>query len=740
MIEISCELYLAKTKKYKQMKALFSIYCSIFILPLFLVSCASEQESLRVYLNTSDAKLEFALAEIEQKNNLILLHTDDISEADISIVLCDTFQAIKNEGFALTVNENGRYSIRAMDASGAMYAGLELAEQMALYGCDGVKNVTRNPYMQMRGTKFNIPLDVRTPSYTDMSDVAQNNIPEMWSLDFWKEYIDNMARYRYNYISLWSLQPFPSMVITPGYEAIALDNVERSLGQLNEYYDLNGTGFDSPEVLDSIEVLKKISIDEKIAFWQEVMAYGKSRNVDFYVITWNIFTYGIDGKYGITDDINNKITRDYYRKSVAQMFRSYPDLAGIGLTTGENMRRDGKGVNSAAKEDWAFDTYAKGILEVAKEMPDRQFKFIHRQHQTGALEIAEKFQPIYDQENVDFLFSFKYAKAHVYSAIDQPYHENFVKEIEGLKTIWTLRNDDIYLFRWGAPDYVRDFIKNIPYDVSQGYYYGSDQWVWGREFTSMHNEEARQLEVVKHWYHWMMWGRLGYDPELTNARFSALLQNKFPQVDGPTLFDAWQAASMVYPVTTGFHWGALDFKWYIEGCRSHYRQADTKSGFHGVESFISLPPHPYAGYQSIPDYVQMIKEQGTTSLKTPLEVASLLEANAKKAMSLLQEMKYLDNPELQVTVNDILVMSLMGEYYAHKIAGATYVALYRSTKDKAHQDKAVEELTEALSQWEEFVKTAKRSHKNPIWTNRVGYMDWEKMTKDVQRDIALARQ
>ena len=40
----------------------------------------------------------------------------------------------------------------------------------------------------------------------------------------------------------------------------------------------------------------------------------------------------------------------------------------------------------------------------------------------------------------------------------------------------------IYYFRWGAPDFVRDFIKGIPYDVSEGYYYGSDQFIWAREF------------------------------------------------------------------------------------------------------------------------------------------------------------------------------------------------------------------------------------------------------------------
>jgi hypothetical protein len=56
-------------------------------------------------------------------------------------------------------------------------------------------------------------------------------------------------------------------------------------------------------------------------------------------------------------------------------------------------------------------------------------------------------------------------------SVDQVYHHNFVKDIqsENLKTLWTLRNDDIFHFRWGAPDLVRDFIKNIPYVVSEGF-------------------------------------------------------------------------------------------------------------------------------------------------------------------------------------------------------------------------------------------------------------------------------
>ena len=143
------------------------------------------------------------------------------------------------------------------------------------------------------------------------------------------------------------------------------------------------------------------------------------------------------------------------------------------------------------------------MLDAAAEMPDRKFTLIHRQHMTGAKDIAEKFKPIIEHEQVEFLFSFKYAQAHAMSSTTQPFCNKFVQDIVGMKTIWTLRNDDNYIFRWGAPDFVREFIKNIPYDVSRGFYYGSDQWIWGREFT-MKDEFAtnpRQIEIVKHWYH-----------------------------------------------------------------------------------------------------------------------------------------------------------------------------------------------------------------------------------------------
>jgi hypothetical protein len=318
------------------------------------------------------------------------------------------------------------------------------------------------------------------------------------------------------------------------------------------------------------------------------MRYGKERNVDFYFVTWNIFTYGVDGKYGIDDNVDNPTTRNYFRQSVKQMFLTYPDLAGIGLTTGENMY----GVSTDEKEDWAFDTYGQGVLDAAKELPERKITFIHRQHMAGAREIASKFQPLVDHPNINFIFSYKYAKAHVYSSVNQPFHESFVKDIQqdgNLKTIWTLRNDDIFYHRWGAPDFVRDFIKGIPHHISDGYYYGSDQYVWGREFLSKNVKGTRQIELAKHWYHWMMWGRLGYNPEMNNERFQEILQARFPDTDSKKLFEAWQRASMIYPLVTGFHWGSLDFQWYIESGNFTQKHQQVTTIWIFLLNFLHIP-------------------------------------------------------------------------------------------------------------------------------------------------------
>ena len=111
------------------------------------------------------------------------------------------------------------------NATGAMYGGLDVAEAIRLGTVEELRDADQTPFQEKRGIKFNIPLDARTPSYSDNTDAAQANIPEMWSFDFWREILDEMARHRFNVLSLWNLHPFPSLVKVPEFPDVALNDV-----------------------------------------------------------------------------------------------------------------------------------------------------------------------------------------------------------------------------------------------------------------------------------------------------------------------------------------------------------------------------------------------------------------------------------------------------------------------------------------------------------------------------------
>jgi len=659
---------------------------------------------------------------------------------------------IAAEGFSLRHRKFEGHeviTIIARDAGGALYGGLELAEQIRTRGVQGVTDTDRNPYMPMRGTKFNIPLDLRTPSYSDMSDSAQENIATVWDFEFWRAYLDALARDRYNYVSLWNLHPFPSMVKLPDYPDVALDDVWRSKIKFDEDYSTRTVDIVTPAMLADKEVVKQLTIEQKIDFWRRVMQYAKDRNIEFYVMTWNIFTYGVDGKYGITDALDNPQTVAYFRASVREMFRTYPLLRGIGLTAGENMGDasayySGGTDSFEAKENWLFATYGQGVLDAAHAEPQRQFRLIHRQHESRAQDIATTFKPVIQQPNVDFVFSFKYAQAHALSSTTQTFHRGYLESLGDRKTLWTLRNDDALMYRWAAPDFVREFVKNIPYEKSQGYYVGSDMWVWGREFLARDPGLPRQLEIDKHWLHFLLWGRLGYDPSLANDRIAAIVGTRFPGVDARKFLGLWQDASMIYPLVTGFHWADYDFQWYIEACRSRPGPAKTASGFHNVDTFINQPVHPGTHNISIPRYVAGMIAGKLPDGVTPMQVADQIDAHADRVLGSRVRAPRTGptsvKAEFRSTLSDMQLMAFMGKYYAAKIRGATELALFRETRDLAHQERAVQHLELARQQWRQYTERASAQYRNPLWTNRVGLVDWQELSGEVANDVAIASQ
>ena len=272
-------------------------------------------------------------------------------------------------------------------------------------------------------------------------------------------------------------------------------------------------------------------------------------------------------------------------------------------------------------------------------------------------------------------------------------------------------------------------------------YYGSDNYIWGRAFLSKDPRNAGELEINKHWYHFMLWGRLAYNPNLKNDVFKNMMAVRFGIANADSLFEAWQSASMIYPITTGFHWAKYDLQWYIEGCKGLKGFTQNNTGFHDVNCFIDLPTHPGTKNQTIPAYVNMINAGQTTDSITPIQISELLHQKADRALALLKTMKPGDNIEYNYTLKDIQAMAYLGKYYACKIQGAVELQKYRviNTQRKENQMASVEALTQAGIYWKMYAELAKKSYKNPLWTNRVGYVDFDKIYRWVMDDLTIAK-
>ena len=108
-------------------------------------------------------------------------------------------------------------------------------------------------------------------------------------------------------------------------------------------------------------------------------------------------------------------------------------------------------------------------------------------------------------------------------------------------------------------------------------------------------------------------------------------------------------------------------------------------------------------------------------------------------LSELRKRSTADSAELTATLNDIAQMIELGRYYAAKIRGATSLALYRATKERTHQQQALEQLRVAADRAAAYASRATRSYGPRVWTNRVGHVDFAEFAAGARADIEIAR-
>lgn len=632
--------------------------------------------------------------------------------------------------------EENRIIVEASDRAGFMYGILSLPEGIPEMFCgesfcvpQGI-SYKEEPYIRKRGIKFNIPLDARTPSYSDASDSAFENIPWVWTKEFWETFLDQMAINRYNVLTLWSLSPFPSMVKIPEFPKTALWDVQRSV--IPPKPDMSGKHMYSEDMQEGLYTIKRMSPEDKIEFWRWIMEYAAKRCIDVYLFTWNLFVYGTEGSgYGITDSQRNPVTKEYIYCGVKAMLDTYPLLKGIGITAGENMEKNSGDLK------FLRETYGQAIEDYKREHPEREIELIHRLHYSE----FQTMERLYENYPAEFSVSFKYSQGHMYSSASPCFFREFIRKNPGRFRYWlTLRDDDYYLYRWGDWEYARQFIKNLPAEQIEGFYMGADGFTWGMDFTSR-CQGKEQLYLEKMWFKLRLWGQLAFNPERTAESLCRPIQKRMGITDYMAFSKLWKKASGMISLVNCVHWHDYDFQWYPEGCCRFLHPPIGKLVFADINEFVSCPSMPGTPYLSVMEFCRNGKKSGKDGI-TPVDVSHQLRHMAEDVIRKLEtdwERRTEGTEEYRATLADIRAMALLGMYYSDKLEAA--VELCRFRLDPHYEEgkrKCIVLLKRAAGEWSTYSSHAMRIYKPQRLSRLRSYVDFSMFDRAAWLDVEIA--
>ncbi|MBI5708337.1 MAG: acetylxylan esterase [Armatimonadetes bacterium] len=617
-----------------------------------VLAAPANPQVLSIYARKGSAPIAFAAREVVSalaaRGKKAVVINDSKAPAWCSIRLDDG----PNEGFHID-RVADEWLIAGSDERGAMYGGLDLAEQIRLNGPDKVKPKGGSPSMPLRMIKFNIPL----PGVGYASEESLRKNGWFYDLNYWRKYLEMMARNRYNALSLWSAHPYDRMLRLSKYpEACALTDEELAKNQ---------------------------------KFFHTLFQMAKDHGVDVYLMTWNTHVspaFAAAHKVAV-NGADSPLVRDYTKECVRELLTQYPEITGFGTCPGEAMGN----LNADQRMAFIRETYFEGIREAVeggkgvqvlrysgvregdqRDLTPDQLSTSHLashplpEHRTPDHPTPENpntpprpYPPFIlrywggTPESTDKMLAeakypgpvyldIKFNGEHMYSSTRPHVQNKKWEQMAGkrYKLLWHLRNDDLFTLRWGDPDFAREMLGNVVgspiqgrdapgthdrdgHATSAGFVMGSEIEIPGEDY--IHTPKAAKhkdwkYEFEKQWFKWALWGRLGYNLKEPESTWIRTYQERFGDEAGPKVFAVMKSASKILPTVTAFHWNYMNGDWYPEGNvgpwntsyevpRQNFR--DNRI-FHSVEEWVWNNAID-GSYEDIPTYV-MRGLSGTPSL------------------------------------------------------------------------------------------------------------------------------
>jgi len=698
-----------------------------FILNFFLfftnIICAKE---ITVEADTNSRLIRYGLLQLDKEitasgNKLVINPLFDKSNrADIMI---STEKDIALEGYSIKLFEK-KIMVSGGDEKGAMYGLLEIAEQLRYNGGKLSKITAKKeePQLGFRGIKFNLPFMAYRSA---LSSTQQDFV--IRDPNFWESFLDMMANNRYNVLSLWSMHPFHYMIRPRNYPEACPFNDDELLSWRN--------------------------------FWTNLFRMAHDRGIETYIINWNTFVspsfafannvalYSVIPSHGGTGD-TTKLVERYTREVIAQVINEYPDLDGLGITYGERMG----GISPQERREWMDRTILAGMKDAG-----RKIKFVYRaplSANTGSGGSTSEENDLASRLHIESLdvedafveFKFNWSHGHSSPRLFMVHGGELTdKYINPLPTkykyVWTVRNEDFYILRWGNSDFIREFLANNSQQYVGGCFIGSEVFIPALDYTSKPGvHKTWNYHFQRQWLWYAMWGRLMYNSETPDEVFEKMLSEKYGKPIGEDALTAWKIATNNQLKFASFHRGTADANQYAEGFSSWAAANDYPHTLFNINNIITHPVLDTVAYINIRSWVTNGRKTSITQI-SPMQLAEELDKDNMKLLTIIRKLQSKKLSQASLTeINDLIGWYWFGRYFSDKIKAAVALADYRYLGND-RRNEAVEILEKCSLHWSKYTETMTKYNKDPFLfsISKDGY-SWQKMQEQVDRDIELAKE
>lgn len=565
--------------------------------------------------------------------------------------------------FSVVVSD-GVTRVVGSDETGVMYGALELIDRLVSDGAGAIPPgapFSGAPATAIRGA--NLLLGLPEPGETDW-----------WFHDesFWEQYLDLLARARMNFLDLHGMYELPTTLFPNLLPHFAVSASFPAVGAPAAVRQQN------------LEMLNRI------------IAMAADRGIRVGVMSYSAETR-VTSTQGVA--LVGAERAIYEREAVADLAARAPGLWQLGFRIGESME----------DADFFLDTFIKGVQSVAPTLGIYLRTWLVDKSDVLAISAATAGNLLvevkYNGEHLGpsyLITGGLMGELHEWSKYS---YEDYLSPPTPYDLIFQIWSGGTHrLFRHANFEDIRQTIASARLGVSAGFtLLAPHAFTPQRDFY--HRLEADRFSpwsFRRDELEYLMFGRLAYDPGTDEAVFRAALAARTGTED---LWSPLQAAGRIVPWIQAAHtcgpdsrhfapdleWGGSVGFWASAPETGRPSGVCKRSEYHGsFDIFAVASAHDTAH--------DLLARRPTTRLSS-LEVArEVLEAAAmaREAASVAIDV---DDPEARDVVRECVALADLGEYFGHKLRGATALAVYDGSGREDYLEAAIVETAAADAAW-----------------------------------------